>query len=385
MEERSVREIVRGAGERSGGARRAGQSFLAGRRLRALRHCRAGRCFRGLPLLLLCLALAFSSAGCGEKTAEPVPSEEPGRSGRLRIGIVFDSFLAERWERDREIFTSAANALGADVIVGNANSDAERQAEIVDQMVSDGIPVIVIVPVDSSTLVRPVERAHAAGAKVIAYDRMIQNAAPDLYVTFDSGLAGKYMAKTLNERLPEHGSYLVLCGSGTDHNVSLMNHGFSSVIRSDLRCLSSVYCENWSDEAAYEYLDRHQEFLRRADAVVCGNDMIAEQAVKALAEIRRAGQVVITGQDADLGACQNIVRGTQTMTVYKPIELEAGNAARAAVQFAKGEKVEAVRTVRDGNREIPALSFDPVLVTRENLDDTVIKDGFHLKEEVYLN
>lgn len=339
---------------------------------------------RRLFLCLLFVLVLCLSVGCGDGDGEAADPSAPAEEERIKVGIVFDSFLAERWERDREIFTSAVNGLGGDVVVGNANSDAKKQAEIVDQMVTAGIPVIVIVPVDSSTLVRPVERAHEAGVKVIAYDRMIQNAKPDLYVAFDSELTGKYMAKTLNDRLPEHGSYLVLNGSGTDHNVSLMNHGFSSVIRSDLRCLSSVYCEGWSDEAAYEYLDRHQEFLEQTDAVVCGNDMIAQQAVKALAEIRRAGSVVVTGQDADLSACQNIVRGTQTMTVYKPIEIEAGNAARAAVALARGEEVKTTLSVKDGNSEIPAILFDPVMVTKDNLDDTVIQDGFHLKEEVYL-
>lgn len=125
---------------------------------------------------------------------------------------------------------------------------------------------------------------------------------------------------------------------------------------------------------------------------MCGNDDLASQAVKVLSENRLAGKVAVVAQDADLAACQRIVEGTQEMTVYKPIELEANTAAEFAVALGKGEDItsgegeyKAVETFNDGTYDIPYYKIDPIAVTAENMDKVIIDGGFHTREDVYLN
>ena len=122
----------------------------------------------------------------------------------------------------------------------------------------------------------------------------------------------------------------------------------------------------------------------RADAVMCGNDSLAGQAVRYYSEKRRAGSIPIVGQDADLDACQRIVEGTQTMTAYKSIEQLAKKAAESAVSIAKGNSVAGVTVMENGSHEVPYLSIPPVMVTRDNIDSVIIDSGFHLREDVYL-
>lgn len=323
--------------------------------------------------------------GCGDQTENGLPQAEQQASERPLIGLVFDSFVIERWERDRDIFVSMAKELGADVLVGNANGEVEEQKKILSQMIERKVDVLVVVAVDGDALSEEVDRAHRAGIRVISYDRIISNANTDLYITFDNEKVGRYMAEGINELAPENGTYMKLKGSPQDYNVILVNQGFDHAIREDLQMIDSMSCDNWNDEEAYEYLTEHPEDLEKADAFMCGNDAIAGQVIRALAEKRMAGKRVVTGQDADLDACQRIVEGTQNMTVYKPIEDLAGKAAEYAVSMAEGETPQADETMNDGTYEVPYVSLSPIRVTKDNMDSTIVAKGFHMEEDVYLH
>ncbi|WP_130837567.1 sugar ABC transporter substrate-binding protein [Lachnoclostridium sp. Marseille-P6806] len=336
-------------------------------------------------LLLLGTALFLPGCGSSPEDGGGKPAAEETEEDGVSIGIVFDSFVIERWERDRDVFTATAKELGASVIVGNANGSPEEQKAIIGHFIESSVDIIVVVAVDGRALTDIVERAHRAGIQVISYDRIVNGADTDLYITFDNGAVGACMAEIINDTLPEGGSYVKVKGPSTDYNVTLVNEGFDRTIRSDLVLLDETECEGWNDEAAYRYMTDHPEDISGADAVMCGNDAIAGQVVRALAERRKAGQVTVTGQDADLEACQRIMEGTQTMTVYKPIEELAGRAAREAVAMAQGRTPDTAETINDGKYDIPYISIPPVRVTAENMDEVIIASGFHLQEDVYLH
>lgn len=346
---------------------------------------RMGRKRRWTVRLLILAAGVMMLTGCTEQTESGMPQTEQQTSERPLIGLVFDSFVIERWERDRDIFVSMAKELGADVLVGNANGEVEEQKKILSQMIERKVDVLVVIAVDGDALGEEVDRAHRAGIRVISYDRIIGNANTDLYITFDNEKVGRYMAEGINELLPENGTYMKLKGSPQDHNVILVNQGFDDAVREDLQMIDSMSCHNWNDEEAYEYLTEHPEDLEKADAFMCGNDAIAGQVVRALAEMRMAGKRVVTGQDADLDACQRIVEGTQNMTVYKPIEDLAGKAAEYAVSMAEGETLQTEDTMNDGTYEVPYVALSPIRVTKENMDSTIVAKGFHMEEDVYLH
>jgi D-xylose transport system substrate-binding protein len=122
---------------------------------------------------------------------------------------------------------------------------------------------------------------------------------------------------------------------------------------------------------------------RDFDAILASNDSTATGAIQALKEEGLAGKVMITGQDADVIACQNIALGLQTMTVYKPLKKLATRAAELAVAMAQGKPVVANSTVNNGKIEVPSVLMDVIAVDKSNLLDTVVADGFHSKEEIY--
>ena len=197
------------------------------------------------------------------------------------------------------------------------------------------------------------------------------------------------MAGNLAQAVPE-GQYVIINGSPLDNNSTMFNMGFHNalspgVASGDIGVLSETWAEAWRPEVAY---DTVSELLNKdvsMDAVIAANDGLAGAVIRALAEHRLAGTVQVVGHDADLSACQRIAEGTQLMTVYKPLGILAKQAADAAVALAKGETVRVESTIFDGTAEVPYIRLEPVAVTRDRLVQTVIADGFHSYDDVFLN
>ena len=168
----------------------------------------------------------------------------------------------------------------------------------------------------------------------------------------------------------------------------MVESGFGKVMEENkILVLDVFHADGWRAELAGDYIYEHMDLVEQADAIMCGNDDLASKVVHALSEKRLAGKKLVVGQDADLEACQRIVEGTQLMTVYKPIEKLAQKAAQSAVKLAKGEKLleEELSVYDNDGKEIPYIKIEPVSVTADNIDEVIIKSGFHLKEDVYLN
>ena len=155
---------------------------------------------------------------------------------------------------------------------------------------------------------------------------------------------------------------------------------------SSLKVVYTANCEGWLAELAVEPLNEGLEKYPKVAGIMCGNDGIASQVINTLAETRRAGSIPVVGQDGDLAACQRIVEGTQSMTVFKQMEKEAEAAAEFAVKLAKGEEIDTGGvTMNDGSYDVPTYLLEPVAVTKENLDEVVVNSGFYSREDVYLN
>lgn len=342
--------------------------------------------------VLLCLvlvALLLSSCkGRNDKKARYDTKEEK----QLCIGLTFDTFVLERWIRDRDVFVSTADKYGVKVDVQNANSDVEKQISQIEKFIEEKMDVIVVVSVDCFALTDIVTEARNKGIDVISYDRLIQGTATDLYVTVDNSLVGIEMANTIMEKLPNGGNVVMICGPEMDTNSSDVVDAFEDTVKnSNLSIVSRTYVKSWTPEYGFQAVNEAFKDIEKIDAVLCGNDGLAGYAIKALSEQQLAGQVVVVGQDADLDACQRVVEGTQTMTVYKPIEQLAKIAAESAVKFAKGQSVVGVDIKKDDVKktengiEVPYWGLEPTAVTKENMDPIIIEPGFHLQDEVYLN
>ena len=303
------------------------------------------------------------------------------------IGFITESMTVERWQRDRDIFVAKAEALGAQVIVKNAYEDSDLQVQFCMDMIEQGADVLVIVPYDKDSLKDLVNYAHGKHVKVIAYDRIINNANVDLYISFDNFRVGELMGQAAAAAVPA-GNYLILNGPQRDNNAGMLNRGYMSVLQTkldsgDVQIVGETWVEGWRDELSYAYVTEVIDSGVELDAIIAADDRLAEGAVNALSENRLAGKVFVTGQDAELAACQRIVEGTQNMTVYKKISLLAEGAAQFAVEMAKDVDIGEYGKISDGTYDINYVVFEPEEVTRENMYDTVIEDGFYTVEQVY--
>ena len=330
-----------------------------------------------LLIMICCTMMLFSCADSSNK--------------KIKIGLSMDSLRVERWQKDRDIFIAEAEKLGADVIVQSADGDERKQNEQAENMITQGVNVLVVIPKDSVAASQIVKAAHAEGIKVIAYDRLIRESEPDLYISFDNEQVGYLQAEYLLRKKPE-GDYFLLGGAPSDNNAQLLREGQlralqNSIDKGDIRLVAEGkhWAVNWDPNDA---LNKTEQVLTQTnnqiDVVVASNDGTAGGVIQALEGQNLAGKVFVSGQDAELAACQRIVKGTQTMTVYKPIRLIAKEAAQAAVALAKGETLEkAKQKVNNGKIDVPSILLTPIQVDKDNLDEVVIKDGFHSREKVY--
>lgn len=331
----------------------------------------------------LCIMLGVLLVACGKEQEGQISNVE--QEEKIQIGMCFDSYVIERWQRDRDVFVSTAKDLGAEVNVQNANGNLEEQISQIRYFIEKKVDVLVIISIDADGLSEAVSEAKKAGIKILSYDRLISNADADLYISFDNEMVGELMGTALSNEIGKDANALMLCGPLTDKNVTYVNSGFEKAIQKDnVKIIDKMNTEGWKAELAYQYLNDNYMSIDKVDGIMCGNDDIAGQAVRFLAERRRAGKIPVVGQDADLAACQRIVEGTQLMTVYKPVEKLAQAAAEYAVKMANGEELSVEESINDGLYHVPYVKLEPIAVTANNMS-VIIDSGFHLKEDIYLN
>ena len=309
-------------------------------------------------------------------------------SGRVRIGLSLDTLKEERWQRDRDRFVEEATRLGAEVLVQSANSDDAAQMRDVESLISSGVAVMVIVPHNGEAMAKAVRASKAAGIPVIAYDRLIRDSDVDLYVSFDNVRVGQLQAQYLVDQLRGRRARIArIYGSKTDNNAALFKAGQDQVLqplvdRGEIEVVFEDWALDWKPENAKKIVNAAITARGRGiDAILASNDGTAGGAIQALTEEGLAGTVLVTGQDAELAAVQRIHRGTQAMTIYKPLSRLAARAAAAAVAMARREVLIASGAVDNGFKEVPSILEEVIVVNRTNLLDTVVKDGFHRAED----
>lgn len=338
-------------------------------------------------VLIVMLALSFF-AGCAHQ-ADNQPAGSKDEKKKIKIGFSMDSLVQERWIRDRDIFVARAGELGAEVIVQNASGDGAEQERQAQYLLEQGIDVLVIIPHDADKAASIVHNAKSRGVKVISYDRLVKNAATDLYISFDNIKVGELMAGAMVKKVPQ-GSYMIVNGSKLDNNSYMFNQGFKNILNayiddSRIQLVDEEWVKEWRYEDSYNFVESALKEGKKIDAIIAANDTLAGAAVDALSEMRLAGKVPVVGHDADLDGCQRVVEGTQLATIYKPIDKIARSAAEFAVNMAQGGMIEADDMIFDGKTTVPYYKIEPILVTKDNMVQVIIGDDFHRLEEVYMN
>jgi len=325
---------------------------------------------RYIKIILILILTAFIFQDC--------------QKGRVKVGFLLDDFSSERWYRDRDLFIEKIEELGGRIMVDSAMGDIKKQFEQAKVMLEKGVDVLVIVPANSEAAAAIVKLAHRYEVPVISYDRLIKNCDLDYYVSFENTQVGELMSDYLSKRCPV-GNYAVICGPASDNNSRLLKLGQMQSIqpfieKGDIKLIFDECVQEWSSEEGYRLMKKCLGVNEKIDAVLCGNDALAEGVIEALKEKGLAGQVLVSGQDAETVAIQNIMAGYQTMTVYKPIEAIAITAANLAIKLGRGEPItEAIHTTNNGQKMVQSILLNAMVVNRDNINMTVMADGY-LKE-----
>lgn len=315
-------------------------------------------------------------------------------SGGVRVGFVLATMQEERYQKDYAAFTGKAAALGVRVEFNDARNDGQIQVQVVQDILTRGVDVMVIQPVNSETASNLVELCHRKGVPVIAYDRVIMNCDLDLYVTQDPYRVGVLQAEAAVQATGGKGRYVLLKGTQGHSVAEEITRGIKETLARypDVQIVAEQYHPNW---APNEALTTMENVLTREggkiDAVLCNNSGMARGAVQALRRAGLAGKVFLAGADADLDNVRMVLDGEQSIEVLKPVKPLAEASVEAAHKLAQGLPAAEVARQLNGGQEftcfngkvqVPTINTEVVLVTRENVEETVIGSGFHPREKL---
>ena len=346
-------------------------------------------------------ALTFGVAACGSDDNDSSSggsgstSTAKASGGAKKIALLLPESKTARYEsQDRPNFEAKLKELCPDcsIIYSNADQDAAKQQQQAEAALTQGANVLVLDPVDGASAGAIVTRAKQSKVPVISYDRLILNAEPDYYISFDNEQVGKLQGTALVDKLKQDGksgSIVMINGAPTDNNAKLFKQGAHSVIDdSGLKVAKEYDTPDWSP-------DKAQSEMEQAITAVGKNGFVGVYAANdgtaggAIAAMKSNGvdpkKIPITGQDAELAGIQRIVAGEQYMTVYKAIKAEAEAAATLANDLAQGKTPDAATVngkTDNGKLDVPSVLLKPVSVTVDNINDTIIKDGFWKASEI---
>jgi D-xylose transport system substrate-binding protein len=333
--------------------------------------------------------IALGATACGANDAQTGDSGDGG-DGKT-IALLLPETKTTRYEAfDKPLFEAKVAELCDDCEVSyfNADQDEAKQAQQVDTAISEGASVIVLDPVNGAGAGGMVESAQAEDIPVIAYDRFIAEA--DYYMSFDNKTVGMMQGEALVEAMGDEGSILMLNGAPSDPNAAQFKDGAHSVIdASNVEILEEYDNPDWSPENAQQFVTDQLASYDPSEiqGVYAANDGQAGGVIAALtgAGVDPSELPPVTGQDAELAAIQRIIAGEQEMTIYKPIPIEAETAAEVAVKLANGEDVSGTTDTGIDQTEyegVPSYIFDPIAVTAENVNDTVVADEFYSVDDI---
>lgn len=339
----------------------------------------------------LMLACASPPKDPGSVTTQPGNAAiDPNK--KIKIGFAMATVKEERWQRDRDAFEAHCEKMNVECVITVADNNSSRQANDVDNLLTQRVDVLVIAPQEATEAAAMVDKAKAQGIPVISYDRLINSDKIDLYISHQVPVIGQKIAEYALEKVPK-GNYVMVYGASTDNNAHIMKKAQLDVLqpaidRGDIKIVGDQMIPDWKNDLALNFAEN--SLTKENDniqAFVVSNDGMAGGVISALAKKGLAGKVLVTGQDAGLEALQNIAEGKQTMTVYKPIIPLASQAVDSAIKLAKGEPLSTTpfKNDRIGGKEVPAILLEVTVVDKDNLMQTVIKDGYAKFEDVYRN
>jgi D-xylose transport system substrate-binding protein len=332
--------------------------------------------------LVVGAGLALVLAGCGGDGGTTTGGGGGATTGSIAL-LLPESKTARYESQDRPLFETKFKELcsGCEIIYSNADQDTNKQQQQAEAALTKGVKVLVLDPVDGKSAANIAAKAQAQGVKVLSYDRLTMGPI-DAYISFDNERVGKLQGEALLKALgPKAGTgqIVMINGDPTDNNATLFKKGAHSVLDGKVTIGKEYDTPQWSPDNAQRQMEQAITALG-ADKIVgvyAANDGTAGGAIAAMKGAGMSPLPPVTGQDAELAAIQRILAGEQYMTVYKAIKPEAEQAAQMAYDLLQGKApTGADATVKNDTKDVPSVLLEPVAVTKENVKDTVIKDGF---------
>ncbi len=341
------------------------------------------------------LTTACGNSSGGNNTSNQATGSSGSGSGKKIIALLLpDTTSSARYEtQDRPDFINEVKALDPSIEVDyqNAQNNSATQQQQAEAAITNGAKVLVIDPVDSKAAAAIVSEANQAGVKVISYDRMIVNSKVDYYVSFDNLEVGKLQGQFIADHTPQGGTVVMINGAQSDNNALQFAQGAHQVLdplfnSGKLKLGYQSYTPNWDPANGQREMEAALTKLNnKVDAVLAANDGLAGAVIQALSAQGLSGKVPVTGQDATDAGLHDILQGTQSMTVYKAVPKEAKIAAQLAVDIVDGKTIGSDLVngkVNNGAEDVPAALLQPVVVTKDNIQSTVIQDGFTTMDKI---
>ena len=317
------------------------------------------------------LALAVAATG----TLAPVGTV--AAQDETVVAVSWREFQEERWAlRDKPAIQAVLEEAGAQYIETDAAGSAEKQIADIEQLINQGADVILILAVDPSAVGPAVNNSINNGVPVIGYDQLIEDPRA-FYITFDNVEVGRMQARAIQEVVPE-GRYVFIKGNPADPNSDFLHGGQLEVLEEAMDAgkivnVGEQYTDGWDPSVAQRNMEQIlTDNDNNVDAVVASNDGTAGGVVAALASQGLAGEIPVSGQDADNAALNRVALGTQTVTVWKDARQLGAQAARVALQLAENPDLNAVEgstMFSDGpnGANMVSILLEPTPITKNNL------------------
>ncbi len=314
-----------------------------------------------------------------------VPQKSFAQKEPIEIGFILANLFMERWQKEKEYFESQVNDLGGNVTFIDCYDLPENQIKAAEKLIKQGVDAIVVIPVDAVGAAPVIELAKKAQIPVMAYDRLILNAPLDYYITFNSVSVGELMAKAVINKISE-GNIIFLGGSSDDYNSKLIRQGVFNVLNpvKEKYNIYSTQVSSWNELDAYlkvqDYMSSNES---EPDAIICAADILTRGVIEALIENDLLGNVILTGQDAELDICKHVAKGDVELTIYKPGKLIAEKAANELWKILTEKNYVKPKAMPFEENMVHTILLEPTPITKNTLEETVIKDNYFTYEQVF--
>jgi len=310
-------------------------------------------------------------------------------SSKTKIGFLIPAGEGFRWPIDQSYVEKIAKEKGIEVVTRIANNDENLQLKQATELLDLGIDVLIVVAVNGNTAAGIVRNAHDYNVPVIGYDRLIKNSDLDYLVTFEGAQIGGLMIEYALQKKPV-GNYVLLWGDPGDVNALYIKEAQEKLLKPSIdngkiNIVYKSFVDDWSGENAYHITKNVLSLTsKKVDAIITSYDGLAKGALKAMDELNYEGDVITTGQDAEIDAIKAIKNGRMSLTVYKSIKQIAGASVDLAENLARNKKVtNATGKINNGRKDVPTIMLKPVAVTKDNIRETVIADGFYTEQQIF--